>query len=51
MKEVISRYLGHAPKDVFCYPDLAPSSVPLFDRASFCLFLARMPYNVGHALG
>ena len=50
-KELMRRYAGLPPKQVFAKPTVAPDSAKKMDRGSFLFFLAKQPVYLAKSLG
>ena len=45
VKELLGRYIGNPPNDVYQRPELKAESIPLVDEGSFVLFLLTIPFK------
>lgn len=50
-KELMRRYVGQEPKDVFPKPEMSAECAAKIDQKSFCAFLCKMPFNLARSLG
>lgn len=50
VKELLSRYVGNAPNDVYQRPQLKAESIPIVDEGSFMLFLVTIPFKTAGTL-
>jgi len=46
VKELMSRYVGNKPNNVFQKPEVLAESAAKMDEGSFLYFLAKMPFNI-----
>ena len=46
VKELMRRYVGLPPKAVFAKPEISVEGAVKLDKASFVMYLLKMPFNV-----